>query len=371
MDLSKRRRYDSTLEFDDSIPTAAEIKSDDDFYKKFGACFINNARFAEVLPAPEIGNKDTPIEEVRKFYSYWDNFKTWREFTQFDEHDPTKAADRYEKRWMEKENKKEREKHAKLERKRLIKLAESAYELDPRIREINRKEQEAKEAIKKNKQDDKQKKYREAEAKAKAEAEAKSKQAEEEKEMAKKLKEEKRLAGQKYRNTVKELATICTENMPGTNYDKFYVDELVKRYPKQEDLDNLILTIQAIGKQPTVEDFTNKFREIVETENERKLRLEKEDSAKRAEEERVSKLQQTVKEWTAEEIANLTEGIKRFPPGTVNRWKVVADFVQSKNQKEVIQKAKELVEKQARDIEAKRQAEQDKKDLAEKIKKEA
>ena len=102
MDLSKRRRYDSTLDFDDSIPSAKDIKSDTDFYIKFGVCFLRNSRFAEVRPAPELGNADTPIEDVRKFYSYWDFFKSWREFTQFDEHDPTKAQDRYEKRWMEK-----------------------------------------------------------------------------------------------------------------------------------------------------------------------------------------------------------------------------------------------------------------------------
>ena len=58
-------------------------------------------------------------------------------------------------------------------------------------------------------------------------------------------------------------------------------------------------------------------------------------------------MQHTVKEWTPEEVAMLTKGITKFPPGTVNRWKVIADFVQSKNQKEVIQKAKEIQEKQA------------------------
>jgi DnaJ homolog subfamily C member 2 len=155
IDLSKRRRYDSTLDFDDSIPTADEIKTDEDFYSKFGACFVNNSRFAEVLPAPEIGNKDTPMDQVHKFYAYWNNFKTWREFTQFDEHDPTKATDRQEKRWMEKENKKERDKHAKIERKRLIKLAETAYDLDPRIQAMLKQEEEAKEAIKKSKKEHK------------------------------------------------------------------------------------------------------------------------------------------------------------------------------------------------------------------------
>lgn len=78
MDLDKRRRYDSTLDFDDSIPTAKECTSDDLFYIKFGMTFKRNGRFAEDLPSPELGNKDTPIEDVKKFYAYWDFFKSWR-----------------------------------------------------------------------------------------------------------------------------------------------------------------------------------------------------------------------------------------------------------------------------------------------------
>jgi hypothetical protein len=35
MDIKKRRRYDSTLEFDDSIPTAKDIKKEEDFYTLF------------------------------------------------------------------------------------------------------------------------------------------------------------------------------------------------------------------------------------------------------------------------------------------------------------------------------------------------
>jgi hypothetical protein len=44
------------------------------------------------------------------------------------------ASDRYERRYMEKENKKGRDKHMKKERSRLIKLVDTAYKLDPRIK---------------------------------------------------------------------------------------------------------------------------------------------------------------------------------------------------------------------------------------------
>jgi len=72
--------------------------------------------------------------------------------------------------------------------------------------------------------------------------------------------------------------------MEGTNYDKFYVDELVKRYPTQEQLDALIATIKEIGAQPSVPEYVEKFLAIVETEKERTKRLEKEDSEKRQKE---------------------------------------------------------------------------------------
>ena len=46
----------------------------------------------------------------------------------------------------------------------------------------------------------------------------------------------------------------------------------------------------------------------------------------------------------------MTLGIKKFPPGTNDRWRVVADFIGTKNQKEVIAKAKDIKEQQEADI---------------------
>ena len=75
----------------------------------------------------------TPLEDVKKFYLFWDNFKSWREFAQYDEYDTEDAQDRYEKRWMEKENAKLRKVHEKAERKRIFTLTNRAYDMDPRI----------------------------------------------------------------------------------------------------------------------------------------------------------------------------------------------------------------------------------------------
>ena len=96
--------------------------------------FKRNARFAKKTPSPELGDEATPLDQVYKFYKYWDNFETWREFSQFDEYDVREAADRYERRYMEKENKRVRDKHMKKEKARLIKLVDTAYKRDPRIK---------------------------------------------------------------------------------------------------------------------------------------------------------------------------------------------------------------------------------------------
>lgn len=97
--------------------------------------FNRNARFAKKKPVPNLGDMGTSMEQVHKFYRYWDNFETWREFSQYDEYDPREAADRYEKRYMENENKRLRNKYMKKERARLIKLVELAYKMDPRIKQ--------------------------------------------------------------------------------------------------------------------------------------------------------------------------------------------------------------------------------------------
>lgn len=148
-DHARRRRYDSTLPFDDSIPKEGEW-NDETFYTVFQTVFERNSMWALQKPIPTLGTADTPLAEVRAFYKYWDNFESWREFAQYDEYKPDEAQDRYERRYMENENKKIRAKYEKKERARLIKLAESCYNNDPRIkRELQEIENEK---LKKNQQ---------------------------------------------------------------------------------------------------------------------------------------------------------------------------------------------------------------------------
>jgi len=59
--------------------------------------------------------------------------------------------------------------------------------------------------------------------------------------------------------------------------------------------------------------------------------------------------------WRPEEIALLTKGITRWPPGATQRWKTIAEYVGSRSQKEVIKKSQELVDRKNAEMEEKRE----------------
>lgn len=162
MDPVKRRKYDSTMPFDDDLPEPGEF-TDETFFDVFAPVFNRNARFAKKKPQFNLGDMDTPIGEVRSFYKYWNNFETWREFSQYDEYNLEEANDRYERRYMENENKKERSKYDKEERKRLIKLAETAYNNDPRIKKLIAEEEAEKQRKKDAKREFKANEHRQRE----------------------------------------------------------------------------------------------------------------------------------------------------------------------------------------------------------------
>lgn len=125
-DRELRRQYDSALPFDDSVPTAADI-GEADFFKVLSSVFERNGRFSVRRPVPSLGDENTPMEEVRKFYDFWCDFETWRDFAVHDEYDYNDAECREERRWMERENLKIRRKHLRLESARISKIVDLAY----------------------------------------------------------------------------------------------------------------------------------------------------------------------------------------------------------------------------------------------------
>lgn len=125
MNPEKKRLYDSTLVFDEKIPTKKDFNSKN-FYEVFHRVFSLNSRFSTIQPVPVLGDENTPISEVKKFYQFWDNFTTWREFSEFDEHKVADAENREEKRWMQQENATKRKAMDKEERKRIFNLTNIA-----------------------------------------------------------------------------------------------------------------------------------------------------------------------------------------------------------------------------------------------------
>jgi DnaJ family protein C protein 2 len=159
---TKRRAYDSQLPFDESIPSEEKIlkalaKGPSKFFKLFAPVFQRNgsllffsdkyysnndinhiyfivARFAVKKPVPDLGDVDTPLSQVYKFYEYWVRFESWRDFTGIGaEHNPENAQSREEKRWMMKENEKLAKKLKTKEMERLISLVNLSQKFDPRI----------------------------------------------------------------------------------------------------------------------------------------------------------------------------------------------------------------------------------------------
>lgn len=64
IDPVQRKKYDSALPFNDSIPAESEVIdiSEEAFYELFEAVFRRNSLFAKKKPVPNMGDKSTPME---------------------------------------------------------------------------------------------------------------------------------------------------------------------------------------------------------------------------------------------------------------------------------------------------------------------
>ncbi len=196
-DPMKRRSYDSTCHFDESIPP--EGVEEQDFYTVYGPVFERNLRFAsfndparnlkdetasagkkkgknnkknknrannggkenKVDNCPPFGDDNTPIEQVHSFYEFWVHFDSWRDFSlkaeKETDHDLEAADSRDEKRWMKQEIDRKVKKMKKEEMARINLLVERAMAADPRLTREKKREKLEKE--------------RQAEARRKAELE--------------------------------------------------------------------------------------------------------------------------------------------------------------------------------------------------------
>jgi len=220
-DPVKRRRYESTLKFDDAIPSDLTKGYANNFFEKFRPVFKRNARWSTRSGVPELGDEETPIEKVKQFYDFWHDFDSWRDplaMAETDEvelHNLEEAECREEKRWMERENAKVARKIKAGERERISDLTKFSEKHDPRMiayRAQVAAEKEAK-AAGKAAAKEAEKSRLEAEARAAAEAAEAARLLEEGKRQAeKKAKEETKnalkTARQRVRNLHKNAAAV-------------------------------------------------------------------------------------------------------------------------------------------------------------------
>ncbi|CAE7421552.1 Dnajc2 [Symbiodinium necroappetens] len=349
-DQAKRRQYDSTLDFDDAIPE--EVSESGGFFDTFGPVFRRNARWSTRFPVPEIGDENTDMVKVHKFYDFWLSFDSWRDFSMHDEYNLDDAEFREERRWMERQNQRLRKKYLEAERKRIMRLVETAERLDPRIRA----EREARE---KKKREEKEKRARakqeEQEAKQREEEEKKRKAEQEE---AERVEKERVLREQRKQN--KQVAKTLRQRFKKIVQGKCTLQQLEIEELQDfcllmdaEKLEDLCIHLEGIADVKESEAFVRS--ELCEarkrrTDEERQRRERQKLEAKKREEEKATESKEAAP-WAADELGLLAKGLQKFPGGMGGRWSLITKMLNDSGypraEKEVVEKTKELSEGQS------------------------
>lgn len=385
-DVKKRRKYDSMEDFDDSVPTT--LKKGQDFYVVFGPVFKRNGKWSERKPVPDLGDAETPIDRVNKFYDWWREFESWRDVDeQVKEeegedclHKYEEAECREERRWMERENEKLRNKFRKIERARVMKLVGSAEQCDPRVKA----EKDRKWAARDLEKAEKEAKRLEVERLAKEEADrvaAVEREEEEKRKVDKAKKDEEREAKKRVRASLRKMVTPLNLGIAEYQMQEFLLvlqqeetqsltDDLRKsldadiflRAMRKHNFEPVFLKedeqsteegTQEVLEEDEEEDTPEKRAEAARKEKERKKERERRASVQAAKEKEDAKLREVEAARRAEEKA-IREAKRK-----VEDEKREAD--RKKQDKKDKEKAKKAEEKAKVDAEKKlEKAEQDK-----------
>ena len=316
-DPEKRKKYDSTIVFDDSIPEDIPY-TENNFFSTFGPVFLKNSIWSKKKPVPKLGDMNSPLQKVKLFYKFWHNFQSWRDFSVEGEYDLEEATSRFEKRQMLKENKKMKASMKKEEKIRIDNLINIAYKRDPRIIEEEKRLEKEKEEEKKRRALERQKQKEEQELRR----QMMIKQNEEEKERLKKLKMKEK------EDLEKKILEIIEENNIKINDDDLFQFKLNS---KNESLKEFIEHINKFEK----EEKNIKKKEIIEKGNSlfgMKFKEEKNDEKEKKE-----------SIWSKEEMFLLQKGVKKYPAGTKQRWDKIKEMVKTKSEEEIIQMTHYLI----------------------------
>lgn len=240
-DPKLRRAYDSVdTKFDDAVPNVNE-KNKANFFDVFGPTFERNARWSIKPHVPSIGGPDATEDEVNEFYNFWYSFESWREYSYLDEEDKEKGENRDERRWIERENRAQRQKLKKDEMKRIRQLVDNAMECDPRIRRFKEEAKNRKEEAKRRRQDEARAKKL-AEETERREREEAARREKEQKEMEEKAVREKdrkarEVAKKEQKKQKKHFETLCSE---AGNFADVGSADLVKNLERIDQLTRVL-----------------------------------------------------------------------------------------------------------------------------------
>ncbi|EGF84287.1 hypothetical protein BATDEDRAFT_34216 [Batrachochytrium dendrobatidis JAM81] len=332
-DPKKRREWDSCDPlFDESIPS---LKAKGDFFDIYTPAFAKESRFSKKPNVPELGDINSTREDVESFYSFWFDFESWRTFEMLDEEDTDNAEGRDHKRFLERKNKAARTKLKKEDNSRLIKLAEQAFSLDPRIRKFKEEERYAKDA--KRREKEQLAKAAEIEAEKKAEeariacelAEAQEKAVKD----AEKAKREKaKNAVRKEKKTIKRLLRdnnnfLSGEALPDAVINQVERIEFIFTWSEIEHLEAFRTRLEdafAFGIDALMLAFDEEHMLAEEREAAAKTSA---DSSETQSKDTASAVKTKSQEWTSKEITILIKAVKMFPGGTISRWEKIAEYI--------------------------------------------
>lgn len=344
IDPVKRRIFDSTDEFDDAVPGEC---APHEFYKVYGPVFLRNARWSVAQQVPVLGDDETPLDEVDKFYDFWNSFKSWREFPDANEYDLEEAESREHKRWMERQNAKLSEKARKEESARIRSIVENAYKRDPRI--LRRKEEEKAEKLRKKQAKLQAKKEKEEEAarlleeerlrkekeekKAAEEAAAQRKSKEKEKKLLRKEKSRLRTAAADV--TDQKLLGLSEEDVESlcTSLDIEVLRHLCEGLEGKDANKKGQILKQALNNLKNSDSFTSNGSLADDQAGATRSNVDnKHYSTFNANEKKE-------RPWNKEEVDLLRKAVQKYPKGTPQRWEVVSSYIGTDRSVEEILKA--------------------------------
>lgn len=355
----KRRSYDSIdPNFNDDLPTQSEVEKN--FFEVLGPCFKLNSRWSERKNVPLLGNNDSERTHVERFYDFWYDFQSWREYSYLDEEDKDKGQDRDERRWIDKQNKVMRLKKKKEEMARIRQLVDLAYNNDPRIGRFKKEEKEKKLAAKKAKQTQAQALKAEEERQAKEALAAKLKSDQEEQKRIEQLQREREIQKRALKKERKALRDFAKSN-------DYFVIEGNDKIKNIENVERLceafkLIELQEFNKkiQGSPSNGRNIFFEAIDDldkqlDEDRQKNLQSGSYVNSIGKSTPSPLAVAVNKknlWSNENVQLLIKAVNIFPAGTNQRWEVVANFINqhatnlpeniSFNAKDVLNKAKDI-----------------------------